>query len=157
MTFSQVSGLTDYIGRTVSLVTDGGYYKEEYVSSGDVYFDSEVSSVVIGIPYNGIIESFPLGFKLKGKNTQISKKNVTGMFMRFVNSAGCKAGTSQYNLTDIQEIDQNTLNYAPPMLMNGTKEVPISSTSSRDLTFIIKQDDPLPLVINNVVVEGSFT
>jgi len=157
MTFSQVSGLTDYTGRTVSLVTDGGYYKDEYVPAGDVYFDSEVSSVVIGSKYKGIIKSFPLGFQYKGKNTQISKKNVSSIYLRLVNSAGGLAGTDIYKTESVQMLENGSLNYAPPMLMSGTKEVTIASNSSRDLSFIIAQDKPLPLTITNVVINGSFS
>ena len=157
LSFSSLSGLSQYNGTTVSIVTDGGFFKDELVSGGVINFDTEVLSVVIGYKYKGIIKSFCLGFSNGAENTQTTMKAINRFGLRTVNTAGLKAGSTLYRLENAQQLSQNDLNYLPPLPIDGTKYINYSDENEQDKYFYIVQDDPLPATIGCVMVDANYS
>lgn len=156
LTFSTISGLTRFNGKTVSVVADGGFLDEFVVADGEIDLDKQVTHVCVGYSYKGVIKTFGLGFAFKGKNTQITKKNINQAGLRFVTSAGGKIGSSPYKLVPIQDLGQKELNYLPPIPMDETKLVSISDESAIDKFLYIIQDKPLPFTITAVIIEAKY-
>ncbi len=155
--FTTISGLSQYNGTTVGVCVDGGYLASYSISGGSITFDRQVTSIVFGYLYTGIIKSFCLGFQVQGTNTQTTLKNLTRVGMRTVASAGGKIGTSLYHLEDVQELSQNDLNYLPPLPIDGTKYVDYTDDSQEDKYFYIVQDQPLPLQIACTMLEANYS
>lgn len=156
MSFTTVTGLAQYNGTTIGVVTDGGYLDAFEISGGEITFDSQVTSVVFGYLYTGIIKSFCLGFQFQGANTQTTLKNMVRAGIRTVASAGGKIGTSLYHLEDVQELSQSDLNYLPPLPIDGTKYVDYTDDAEEDKYFYVVQDQPLPFHIACTMLEANY-
>lgn len=155
-TFNVVNGLAQYNGKSVGLVTDGGFQDAVVISGGTTTLPQQVASLVVGQQYTGIIKSMSLGFVFQGKNTQITYKEVTKFSMRCVCSMGLKVGTSLYDLTDVQLRTPTDLNYLPPSPIDGTRDVEVTDDSEEDKFVYIVQDQPLPACITNFMVEAEY-
>jgi hypothetical protein len=156
LTFSEISGISQYNGQTIGVVTDGGYLSDFDVSGGEIAIGSQVTHAVIGYRYKGIIKSFCLGFQVQGSNTQTTFKAISRVGMRMVASAGGEFGSSLYKLEAIQELSQNDLNYLPPLPIDGTKYVSMVDDNTEDKYFYIVQDAPLPLHVAAVMIEANY-
>lgn len=154
--FTQISGLSQYNGQLVGVVTDGGFLNNVVVSGGAMTFDGQTTSVVIGYGYTGIIKSFPLGFQYQGSNTQSTLKDIVRVGLRTVASAGGKIGSSMYYLQPYQELGQNDLNYLPPVPVDGTQFVDYVDDTSEDKCYYIVQDQPLPFQLCNAMIEANY-
>jgi hypothetical protein len=156
-TFSTLSGLTEYANTTVSVVGDGGYLGEFDVDgSGDIDFERELSHVVIGLGYEGLIKTYNLGFQAQGINTQITPKSLVRAGCRFVFSAGGLVGTSLYNMVDIQEFDPTGFYDLPPLPMDGDKLVEYTDDLNKEKALFIKQDKPLPFHVTSTISEIEY-
>jgi hypothetical protein len=156
MSFTTVSGLGQYNGTTIGVVTDGGYLDAFEISGGAITFDNQVTSVVFGYLYTGLIKTFCLGFQIQGANTQTTLKEMVRAGIRTVASAGGKVGTSLYHLEDVQELSQSDLNYLPPLPIDGTKYVDYTDDAEEDKYFYIVQDQPLPFHIACTMLEANY-
>ena len=157
LSFSTLSGLTQYNGTTVSVVTDGGYLSDFLVSGGTIDLGSEVLSAIVGYRYKGIIKSFSLGFQIQAENTQTTMKSITRFGIRTVASAGLEVGSSLYRTEPVQELTQNDINYLPPLPMDGTKYIDYTDDNDRDKYFYIVQDLPLPAIITSVMIDSHYS
>lgn len=156
LSFSALSGLTEHDGTTVSVVADGGYLDDFLVASNAIDLVRQVTHVVLGYKYKGIIKSFSLGFQVQGINTQRTMKAISEFGVRTVASAGLEVGSSLYRLEPVQELSQNDINYLPPLPIDGTKNVQFSDDNEEDKFFYIVQDLPLPAVITTVILTSSY-
>jgi hypothetical protein len=158
MTFTSVSGLTEFADTEVSVVADGGYIEEFTVdSSGLLTLDRDATSIVVGYKYEGLIQSFPLGFQVQMTNTQVLIKGVTRSYLRFVFSAGGEFGTDLYNMEKIQNYATYGAFYdLPPLPMDGDKSVPYVDTLELDKRFYIRQTIPVPLNLTGVFCDIKF-
>lgn len=158
LTFSTISGLTDYIGMTLGVVADGGYLDDFVVDgSGEIDLGKQVTSIVVGYRYKGLIKSFCLGFQIQTVNTQTTVKNISEFAIRCVASAGLEVGSSPYKTEPVQLLTPDTLNYLPPVPMDGTKRVQYTDDAEEDKFFYVIQDAPLPAVVTGVLITGSYS
>lgn len=157
LSFTIVSGLGQYNGTTIGIVTDGGYYKDAAISGGVTEFPGQVTHAVFGYRYKGIIKSFPLGFVYQTENTQTTVKNISQFHIRTTASAGLSVGESLYKLEAVQELTPDDINYLPPRPLDGTKTVIFSGDFVQDKCFYAVQDQPLPAIINSIMITGNYT
>lgn len=156
MSFTTVTGLSQFNGSTVGIVSDGGYLDSTTVSGGQIILADQTTSVVIGYRYSGVIKSFCLGFQYQGFNTQTTLKGIVRVGIRCVASAGGKIGSSRYHLEDVQELGQDNLNYLPPPVIDGTKYIDYTDETEEDKFFYIVQDQPLPFLVANMMLEANY-
>lgn len=156
LTFSTISGLSQYNGRTVGVVTDGGYLDDFLVSGGEIDLGSQVTHAVVGFKYKGTVKSFCLGFQVKADNTQVTMKAIYQASLRFVSTAGGKFGSSPYRLEAVQELGQNDINYLPPIPIDGTKAVTYTDDNEKDKYFYLVQDEPLPMTATAVILDTKY-
>jgi hypothetical protein len=155
--FVTISGLSQYNGKQVGLITDGGFLDAVTVSGGAITLPNQTTSIVIGLQYTGIMKSMSLGFVMQGKNTQVTFKIVSKFSLRFVSSMGVRAGTSLYDLTDVQLRTTPNLNYLPPAPLDGTYDVEITDDSEEDKYVYVVQSDPLPAILTSNAVEANYS
>lgn len=157
MSFTSISGISQYDGKTVRVVADGGYLADFAVSGGTVDFGTQCTSVVVGYGYRGVIKTFPLGFQIQGNNTQITLKDIVAVYLRTVASAGGYIGSSPYDLQPVQDLSQADINYLPPIPIDGTSDsVDYTDDTEVDKCLWIVQDLPLPFQICSVVMEANY-
>lgn len=155
LSFRTLSGLSQYEGQTIGVVTDGGYLSDFVVDGGEIDLGSQTLSVVLGYTYIGIIKSFCLGFQVGAENTQTTMKSITRVGIRTVSSAGGKFGSSLYKLEPVQELSQNDINYLPPIPIDGTKYITYVDDAEIDKFFYLVQDEPLPFTITSVMIDAN--
>lgn len=157
LSFSSVSGLSQFNGTTVGVVADGGYLADYTVSGGAIDFGTEqLTSVVIGYRYRGVIKTFQLGFQIQGFNTQVTLKDIVKAWVRTTASAGGMVGSSPYDLEAVQELTQEDLNYLPPIPIDGTKDVDYTDDTDEERCLWVVQDEPLPFNICSVILEANY-
>lgn len=157
LSFDTISGLTNYNGTTVSVVSDGGYLTDYAISGGSQDLGKQVTHAVVGYKYKGIIKSFSLGFEINGLNTQRMMKAISEFGVRCVSTAGLEVGSSLYKLEAVQELTQDDVNYLPPVPIDGTKFISFSDDNQRDKFFYLVQDSPLPAVVTTAIVTANYT
>ncbi len=138
--FLTVSGLAQYNGQTVGIVT----------------LQEQTTSICIGYLYTGIIKSMCIGFQLQGQNTQITLKEISRISLRCVNTLGLKVGSSLYDLQEVQLRTPNDINYLPPAPIDGTQDIDVDSDSEEDFFFYAVQDQPLPACVANYFLEANY-
>lgn len=156
LSFNSLSGLAQYNGQTVSVVADGGYLTDQAISGGATTFSKQITSVVLGYKYKGLIKTFIQGFAVQGTNTQTTYKAVSRVGVRTVSSAGVFIGTSLYAMEPVQELSPVDLNYLPPLPMDGTKYVNFSDDTEIDKYFYVVQEEPLPLNLAALLLETDY-
>lgn len=154
--FLTVSGLSQYNGKTVGLVVDGGARAPVVVSGGTITLLGQATSIVVGYQYTGIIKSMSLGFVFQGHNTQVTLKEIDRFSVRCINTLGLRVGASLYDLQDVQLRSQGDINYLPPQPIDGTQIVEYTDDSEEDKFFYIVQDQPLPAAVASFVVEANY-
>lgn len=157
LSFNTVSGLSKFNGRTVGVVTDGGFLDTFKISGGSLSLSDQALSVVVGYMYYGLIKSFTLGMQIQASNTQSTIKAINGFSVKTVSSAGGKVGSSRYSLEPIQELGAFDLNYLPPLPIDGSKDVSYVDDGAIDKCFYIVQDEPLPMIVTSVIVDTKYT
>lgn len=156
LSFDTISGLSQFNGFEVGVVTDGGFLEDATISGGTLTVDSQTTSVVIGYRYTGLIKTFCLGFQYGAANTQVLLKNIVRAGVRTVASAGGRIGSSPYHMEPIHELTLGDLNYLPPLPIDGTKMIDYSDDSEEDKYLYVMQDVPHPFHICNVPVEAQY-
>lgn len=151
LTFNEIDGLDDITGQYQSVVADGGYIGEFQVIDGKITLPKEYTTVVVGYKYSGIAKTFNLGFYQEGRNGQTMKKRINEFCVRFVNSAGCKIGTTLSNMQSIQKFNPNGYYDTIPLLMNGDEFIyGYNDSHKKEKNIYLMQDEPLPADITLV-------
>lgn len=156
MSFDVVSGLSQYNGKEVGIVLDGGFDSSQVVSGGTMTLDGQSTSICVGLQYTGIIKSMCIGFQVQGSNTQVTNKEIDRISLRCVNSMGMKVGSSLYDLQEVQLRGPSDINYLPPAPVDGTQDIDVDSDSEQDFYFYIVQDVPLPCTIASYFLEANY-
>jgi hypothetical protein len=155
-TFSTVSGLSDYEGQEVTVSIDGAFSGTATVSSGEISLEKQAASVVIGYSYTGLIQSFQLGFRSSGTNTQVSNKVIKTAWIRLNVGASGKFGADRYSLTAVQKFPQGAINYSPLTPLDETVKIDYTDDAKADKFFTIVQDEPAPFNIGMVSIDASY-
>lgn len=157
LSFDTISGLTQYDGQEIGVVTDGGFLDTFTIDGDTLEFEGQVLSVVVGYTYTGTIKSFSLGFQVNAENTQTTMKAISRVGMRTVASAGGMFGTTPYRLEPLQELSQNDINYLPPLPIDGTEYLTYVDDNELDKFFYVVQNEPLPLTITSVMIDANYS
>lgn len=156
LSFTTITGLSQYNGMTVSFVTDGGYLRDDVISGGTYTFAKQITSVKIGYRYKGVIKSFCLGFLAQSTNTQNLLKALFRATLRMATSVGLKFGTSLYTLEEVHDRTPNDINYLPALPMDGTKTITYGDDTEEDKFYYVVQDEPGPATICATMIEAEY-
>ncbi|MHA1883383.1 MAG: hypothetical protein ACTSUO_10110 [Candidatus Thorarchaeota archaeon] len=158
ISFNTISGLTDFIGDELSVVSDGGYSGDFTVDgSGEIALGKEVTVACVGFSYEGLIKTFVLGMNIQGVNLQTTLKSVYQSGVRFIASAGGEVGTSLYDMTEIQEFDTTGLYDSPPNPMNGTEYVKYNDSADTEKCLYLRQASPLPFNVTALMTNIKYS
>jgi hypothetical protein len=157
LTFSTLSGLAQYIGYIASVVSDGKYIGDYFIDSATLDLEEQYSLVQIGYRYRGVIKSFALGIQIQAFNTQITMKAIKSFDVRCVATVGLKVGSNPYRMARVQDMGDTSMNYLPPLPIDGTKNVPFTDDFKKDKFFYIVQDEPGPATVSAVMLTTNQT
>lgn len=138
-------------GEEVSVLSDG-YSKGRYtvdVSTGKITLDSPGVHVHVGLPIQADLATLSIS-QLGQESVVTKKKAIHGVFAQLLESRGLKIGRDFDNLFESKERDTTGFDM-PNRLQDGLIEVQISSTWGEDGSFVVRQDEPLPITISSFI------
>lgn len=156
LSFSAVSGFSDFNGHTVYVVADGGYLGEFEVKNGVIAFDRECQSVCIGFPYRVLANTFVIGQAGETDNGQTMTKCIAKYKMRFVDTAGVEIGTDLNTLQEVQEFSPAGFFDLPPLPMNGDVEISARDKSEKEKRIYLSQKFPLPFNLTMLQLDIDY-
>lgn len=153
LTSNEISNLDHLEGKEVAVLTDGGVVEDLSVSSGSITLpnDQQASVVSVGLGYNGTIVSNDIEAGGQNGPAQTKPKNINQLGFRFLNTLGAMFGTDIYDLEKIEFRSSDDLTDRPPPLFSGIKTEPMTDDWSEQKQFIVRQERPLPCIIQSVV------
>ena len=134
-------------GEEVSVLSDG-YSKGRYTvdaTTGKITLDSPGVHVHVGLPIQADLATLSIS---QVGQTNVTEKNkaIYGVYAQLLESRGLKIGRDFANLFEAKERDNEGFDL-PVRLQDGLVEVNISSTWGEDGSFVVRQDEPLPITI----------
>ena len=143
-----LSGLSHLEGQVVSILADGATHADKTVSSGSITLDRSVTSAVVGLNYDSILQTMRIEGGAAEGTAQGKTKRISKVVLRLFETVGVKVGPS---LTSLETIPFRTTSSAlgSPVdtLLAGDKEIEFRDDYNTDGFIFVKQDQPLPLSV----------
>jgi hypothetical protein len=133
-----ITGLAHLEGEEVKVLADG-YTLTTTVAGGAIVLDDKASIIIVGLPYDAIVETLPLPPE--------PRKKITGeIYVELVESFDVYAGRDEDELELLTTRREGEI--GAPVMFTGLPE-PARPTQlvDRDATIIVKQSSPYPMTI----------
>lgn len=153
---NSISGLDHLEGETVQVLVDGASHPDCVVSSGAITLDSYYSEVHVGLGYTARLTTNDYEPAPNRVSGQGKIKRISNVIVNLYKSLGCKVGTDEDNLDDIVFRTSAMPTDQAPELYTGIKEIPFPSGWDREKKVVIQQEQPLPLHILSIIIEGEM-
>lgn len=147
----QITGLTHLEGKTVAVLADGKVQESKTVASGAITLDSAANLVLVGLPYETIIEPMPLNIDINGTG-QARSQRINQIICRLYRSANFKFSwdNATWHNAEVKDDTELTLK-SGDLLLNWGASNTFSKLNSEDIVnatgarMLFKQDLPLPV------------
>lgn len=146
-----ITGLTHLEGKTVAVLADGKVQESKTVASGAITLDSAAKLVLVGLPYETIIEPMPLNIDINGTG-QARSQRINQIICRLYRSANFKFSWDNTTWHNAEVKDDNELTLkSGDLLLNWGASNTLSKLNSEDIVnatgarMLFKQDLPLPV------------
>lgn len=145
---NEIEGVTWLAGATVTVVADGGVYKNITVSDdGKVTIPRAATSGWVGLPYETVVQTLPVSFSIQdGSYGRGHTKNVNKVFMRVENTTGIEIGPDLYNMKPML-VRRNEAYGEAVSLQSGEIDVGSVGHWQKDGSFYIRQAEPAPFTL----------
>lgn len=159
VTAREVSGFGWLAGKTVTVLADGREHKDIAVDDeGNLQLPVPATNIVVGLPYQSVIELPNVTIQAQDGSIQGRKKKVSTVYMQLTNSLGGFLGHTE-NETDEIKYDEFS-EYAGVKLFNGIKEMTMPNTPLggflEDSSVLIATSSPYPFNLALVVRAVAF-
>ena len=143
-----LSGLSHLEGQVVSILADGATHADKTVSSGSVSLDRSVTSAVVGLKYDSVLQTMRVEGGAAQGTSQGKVKRISKVVLRLFETVGAKVGPS---LTELETVPFRTtsspLGQPVSTLLAGDKTIEFRGDFDSDGFIFVKQDQPLPLTV----------
>ena len=145
---NEIEGVTWLAGATVTVVADGGVYKNMPVSEdGKITLPRAATFGWVGLPYETIVQTLPVAFSIQdGSYGRGHTKNVNKVWMRVENTTGVEVGPDLDNMKPMKVRRDEAYGEAVS-LQSGTIDVGSVGHWQRDGSFYIRQKEPAPFTL----------
>lgn len=159
VTAREVSGFGWLAGKTVTVLADGREHKGIAVDEeGNLELPVPATNIVVGLPYQSVIELPNVTIQAQDGSIQGRKKKVSTVYMQLTNSLGGFLGHTE-NETDEIKYDEFS-EYTGVKLFNGIKEMTMPNTPLggflEDSSVLIATSSPYPFNLALVVRAVAF-
>lgn len=157
LTTDTISNLDHLEGRVVGIVTDGGVHPNKTVTNGSLPggLDFQASVVHIGLEYEGFLQPMSNEFGGETGPSDAKLKNIREFGFRFSNTAGALFGTDLYKAERVPFTKMPLGIGQPQPLFSGIKRTPYSDRWELDKVMFVRQDVPLPCIVQQIVMFGD--
>ena len=147
---SSLSGLDHLEGEAVSILADGATHSSKVVTSGSISLDRASRKVVVGLPYNSVLQTMRIeaGAGQTEGTAQGKIKRISKIVLRLFETVGAKVGPSLDNLETVPfRTTSGAMDLPVSTFLAGDKEVEFSDDYNTDGFIFVKQDQALPLTV----------
>ncbi len=147
-----ISGLTRFNDRLVTVVADGNEYKDIPVVDGEIDLELESSNILVGLPYDGIIQTIPVEMQISTGVTSFgyNRKTFNGV-LNYYRTRGLWYGSSEDSLYEIKPYTNETFGETIP-LETAKMILRVSDGYNNESTFFVAQKSPFPALIMNLTL-----
>lgn len=153
---NEFGGLERFENKVVSCLIDGDVYKDVAVKDGKIIFDKEFSSVLIGLPYTGIIETIPYDRVFSSGNSSVGyNRRITKGELSYYRTRGLKYGTAMNRLYEVKPYRDEEFGERMTLETN-ILTLDVADGFSKENTFFVVQDQPLPALVRNITLGSKL-
>lgn len=151
-----ITGLWHLEGETVTAFADGYVIEDLVVEGGQVTLQFSASTITVGLPYSGEIETLPLPLTGDRGSAHTDRQTLAEATIRVDKTRGLKAGITGGLLTEIRQRETEDVDEAI-MLKTGDFAHKLSSKWSNGASLRVVQDYPLPATISALFIKPLVT
>ena len=152
-TLQTLEGLEHLEGQKVQVLADGAVQTPKEVVNGTITLDDSAEKVVAGLPYESKVSPMPIELEMQNGHSVLRKKCIGELRIRLYGSVGGEArcGEDQWQEIISRDVLADTMDQA---IQARDEVVVLNSLSGTHYTPVIeiRQQDPLPLNVNSMVV-----
>lgn len=145
-----ISGLDYLEGEKVSVLADGVVVEGKTVENGQITLDTPAKTVIVGLPYESVLETLTFDINTGDGSNLNRKKHVVGMSVKVLNSAGVKVSVNGNRETSLIP-DKRTDYNSPVILQSGFFKAIVASSHNESANIKIRQTKPLPITVVTVI------
>jgi hypothetical protein len=154
--YTTVNTGTALIGETVQVVADGQYIGEKVIDgSGVIDLGVSAKHTVWGYKFPSEIRTLPIeiGAQIPGTPQGLVKR-IDEISLKFFATRGCKYGTRDAELLDIDFKNTNLAMDQYPEFFTGIKTLKVASNYERESQVILKTETPWPCNVLCIISKG---
>lgn len=155
-----ITGLWHLEGETVTAFADGYVVEELTVTNGRVVLDFDASTITVGLPYSGEIETLPLAMSGDRGTANADRQMMESVVVRVKMTRGLKVGTggegSNGDLFEIKQRETEELDQ-PIALKTRDFEAKLGAQWNNGATIRVVQDFPLPATVTALLPKVKVT
>jgi len=152
----EFTGLDHLEGETVQIVAEGKVLTPRTVTSGKITLDQDgdptglLTDISVGLGFESILEPMALELGLANGTSVSREKRIHEIAIFFKDSYGCKVSDSLTG--DFENLKfYDSVFTSTPTLFTGVVDHRLEARHTKTAVFVIKQDLPLPMIIQAVV------
>ena len=154
--YDKVTGLERFNGKTICAVVDTNFYDNLYVENGETYLPYTSSSVLVGLPYEGYIETIPGENKYSSGNSTVGvNRKINDGILTYYRSRGLWYGKDKDKLYEIKPYTQASYGENIP-LETGKLNLKVSDGFSMETSFVVAQKSPFPALIQSITLGSTY-
>jgi hypothetical protein len=144
---TSISGLDHLEGQSVAILANGATHPNKTVSSGAITLDFAVTKAQIGLPFTSTLETLKFDGGSALGSSQGKIKRINDIVVRLFRTVGLKVGTSSTNVDTVPFRTSSSAMDTALSMFSGDKIIEFKGGYDEDATFVILQDQPLPMTV----------
>ncbi len=144
---TSISGLDHLEGQSVAILANGATHPNKTVSSGAISLDFSVTKAQIGLPFTSTLETLKFDGGSALGSSQGKIKRINDIVVRLFRTVGLKVGTSSTNVDTVPFRTSSSAMDTALSMFSGDKIIEFKGGYDEDATFVILQDQPLPMTV----------
>ena len=144
---TSISGLDHLEGQSVAILANGATHPNKTVSSGAITLDYAVTKAQIGLSFTSTLETLKFDGGSALGSSQGKIKRINDIVVRLYRSVGLKVGTSSTNVDTVPFRTSSSAMDTALSMFSGDKIIEFKGGYDEDATFVILQDQPLPMTV----------
>ena len=153
---SEVNGLERFNGRAVYVLADTNVYRDLVVENGKIILDYPAKNVLVGLPYDGIIETIPQELKYSSGNSTVGvNRKVNDGVLSYYRSRGLWYGRDIDKLYEVKPYTQDTYGENIP-LETGKLTLKVADGFSSESSFVVVQKNPFPALVQSITLGSTY-
>lgn len=153
---TEVNGLERFNGKAVYAMADTNVYRDLVVENGKIVLDYPAKNVLVGLPYDGIIETIPQELKYSsGSSTVGVNRKVNDGVLSYYRSRGLWYGRDLDKLYEVKPYTQDTYGENIP-LETGKLTLKVADGFSSEASFVVVQKNPFPALVQSITLGSTY-